>query len=140
MAYLAVQQCHVFDIGVLNNIFHAWILPNASHADTVGIVTPQILHKHVRGIGFRSKAVISNLNAGIGDSEAVDIQRVKSVRVLGFSLILSAPAQLLFLLDLGAHRCICRKGVNENIVKRYILRLYEKVSPARGIQLCDSLN
>ena len=71
---------------MFNNILDTWVLPNASHTNTVGVVAPQILHEHVCAIWLRSKAVIPNINSCIGDSKPVDIIRIKSICVLRFGL------------------------------------------------------
>lgn len=68
---------------VLNNVLDAGILSNAPHADSVGVVAPQILHKHMRGVWLRGEAVIANVNAAVGDAEPIDIERVESIGVFG---------------------------------------------------------
>ena len=86
LSYLAIQQSHVLNPGMLNNVLDSRVLPNASHADTVGVVAPQVLHENVGGVGLGGEAVIANIDAGVGHTETVHVEGVKSVGVLGQSL------------------------------------------------------
>lgn len=78
---------------MLNNVLHAWILSNTPHADTVGVIAPHILHEHVGGVWFGSKAVVANINPGVGDAEAIHIERIEAIGVLGLGLGLSVSSQ-----------------------------------------------
>lgn len=52
VSYLAVQKSHVLNPGILNDILDSRVLSNTSHADTMGIVTPQVLHENVGCVGL----------------------------------------------------------------------------------------
>lgn len=85
-SYLAVQQSHILNPGMLNDVLRSGILSNATHADTVGIVTPQVLHEDVGGVGLGREAVIADIDTGVGHAKAIHVPGVKAVRVLGQSL------------------------------------------------------
>lgn len=86
VSYLAVQQSHILNPGILNDILDSRILSNTSHADTVGIVAPQVLHENVGCVGLGREAVITDIDAGVGHTETVHVEGVKSIGVLGQSL------------------------------------------------------
>lgn len=94
----------------------------------MGVIAPEILHKHVGGIWFGSEAVISHINPRVRDSETIHVERIKAVGILGFSLNVSAFSLSPWDRTNG---CVCGKGSNENIIKGYIFRLHEEVGPAR---------
>lgn len=86
LSYLAVHQGHVLNPGMLDDIFDSRVLSDTSHADTVGVVAPQVLHENVGGVGLGGEAVIADIDAGVGHTETVHVEGVKSVGVLGQSL------------------------------------------------------
>lgn len=59
---------------MLDDILDTGVLPNAAHAHTVGVVTPQVLHENVGGIGLGREAVVTNVDAGVGHAETVHVQ------------------------------------------------------------------
>lgn len=62
---MAVQQCHVLDIGILNEVIFPGILSNASHADSVAVIAKQVLHKDIAGVWLGREAVVSIVNFGV---------------------------------------------------------------------------
>lgn len=85
-AYLAVEQGDVLDVRMLDGVLHTRILSDATHAHTVGVVAPEILHKDVGCVGLGREAIVSNLDSGVGDAESVNVEGVKAIGVLGQSL------------------------------------------------------
>jgi hypothetical protein len=83
---LTVQERHVFDVSVLNVIQGTWVLSNASHADTVGVVAPQVLDENVGCVWLGGETIISNVDTGVQDGEAIKVIRVKSISVLWLRL------------------------------------------------------
>lgn len=85
-AYLAVKKGYIFDVRMLDDILHTRVLSDAAHANTVGVVAPQILHKDVGCVGLGREAIVSNINTGVSDAESIHVERVKAVSVLRQSL------------------------------------------------------
>jgi hypothetical protein len=71
---------------MLNDVLDSRILSDTSHADTVCVVAPQVLHENVGGVGLGREAVIADIDAGVSHTETVHVEGVKSVGVLGQSL------------------------------------------------------
>lgn len=46
-------------------------------------VAPQVLDKDVGGVGLGGEAVVADVDAGICDSQAIHVQRVEAIGVLG---------------------------------------------------------
>ena len=86
ISYLTVEQGHILNPGVLNNILDTRVLSDTSHAYTVGVIAPQVLHKDVGSVWLGREAVVTNVDAGVGHAQAVHVQGVESVGVLGQSL------------------------------------------------------
>lgn len=84
--YLAIQQRHVLNPGVFNDVQFSWVLSNTAHTHTVRVVAPQVLDKDVGGVGFGREAIIADIDAGVGDRQAIDVVRIKSVGVFRESL------------------------------------------------------
>ena len=82
ISYLTVQEGDILDPSVLDDILDTRVLSDTSHADTVGVVAPQVLHEDVGGVGLGREAVVANVNAGVGHAEAVHIQGVEAIGVL----------------------------------------------------------
>lgn len=85
-AYLAVEQGHVLDVRMLDDVLHTRILSDTAHAHAVGVVAPEVLHENVGGVGLGREAIVSNVDSGVGDAESVHVEGVKAVGVLGQSL------------------------------------------------------
>jgi hypothetical protein len=73
-SYLAVQQGHILDPGVLDDVLNTRVLPDTSHAHTVSVVAPQVLHEDVGCVRLGREAVIANINPGVGHAQAVYVQ------------------------------------------------------------------
>lgn len=73
-------------MGVLDIVQDSGVLANASHADTVGIVAPQVLHEDVGCVWLGSEAIISNVDTGVQDVETIEVVRVESIGVLWLGL------------------------------------------------------
>lgn len=71
---------------MLDDVLDSRVLPDTSHADPVGVVAPQVLHENVGGVGLGGEAVIADVDAGVGHTETVYVEGIKSVCVLGQSL------------------------------------------------------
>lgn len=84
---LAVKQGDVFEPCVGDEVFDTGILANGAHGDTVSTVAPEILDEDVGGIGLRAEAVVANVDAGVGHGQAVNVQGVKTIGVLGEGLM-----------------------------------------------------
>jgi hypothetical protein len=84
--YLTVQQRHVLDVRMLNIVQHSRVLSNASHADSVRVVTPQVLDQDVGRVGLGREAVVSNVDPRVQNRQAVHVVGVESIRVLGLGL------------------------------------------------------
>jgi hypothetical protein len=71
---------------MLDDVHHSRVLPDTAHADSMGIVAPQVLHENVGCIGLGREAIIANVDPGIRNPQPVDIKRVKAVTVFRLSL------------------------------------------------------
>ena len=49
----------------------------------MGIVAPQVLHENVGCVGLGREAIIADVDAGVGHGQAVHVEGVKSIGVLG---------------------------------------------------------
>ena len=72
--YLAVEKGYVFDVRMLDDILHTRVLSDAAHANTVGVVAPQILYKDVGCVGLGREAIVPNINTGVSDAEPVHVK------------------------------------------------------------------
>jgi hypothetical protein len=81
----------------------------------MSVVTPQILHKDVGGVGLGREAVITDIDAGVSNRQAVHVERIKSIGVF------------------GKCRCVGRVSIDENIVKDDIIGANKEVGPARRV-------
>jgi hypothetical protein len=45
--YLAVKEGDVLDVRMLNDILNTRVLSDTAHADTMGVVAPEVLHEDV---------------------------------------------------------------------------------------------
>lgn len=52
----------------------------------MGAVAPEVFDVDVCGVWFGAEAVVADVDSGVGDGEAVDVERVETIRVLGESL------------------------------------------------------
>lgn len=68
---------------ILDVIHLTRVLPNASHADTVGVVAPQVLHEDIGSVRLWGKAVIADVDSGVCHAESIHIQRIETVGVFG---------------------------------------------------------
>ena len=84
-AVLGVQHGHVGNVSVLDVVQDAWVLANRAHADTMGAIAPQVLDVDVRGVGLGGETVITDVDSAVGDADALDVQRVPTIGVLGKS-------------------------------------------------------
>lgn len=57
---------HILDVDVLNDVHDSRVLADAAHGDTVGAVTPEVLHKDVGGVWLWAEAVIADVHARVG--------------------------------------------------------------------------
>lgn len=71
---------------MLDEILDTGVLSDTSHADTVSVVAPQVLHEDVGGVWLGREAVVANVDAGVGHTETIHVQRVESISVLGEGL------------------------------------------------------
>lgn len=83
---MTIEQGHVLNIRVFDDVFDTCVLSNAAHAHTMSVVAPEVLNKDVGCVGLGGKAVVTDIDAGVGHSEAIHVQRVEAVRVLGQGL------------------------------------------------------
>ena len=81
--YLSVQHDNVLNVCIRNIILDPSILTNAAHANSVCAIAVDILDENVGCVGFRTEAIITNIDPGVSDSETIDVVRVPSVGVLG---------------------------------------------------------
>lgn len=102
-------------MGIGDVVFHAGVLTDAAHRHAMRTVTPQILDIDIGRVRFRREAVVSHIDTGVCDGEAIYIQGVKAICVL------------------GQRRGVGGHCVNVNIVECNILCPYKKVGPARGV-------
>lgn len=72
---------------MLDDIHNSRVLSNTTHADSMSTVAPQVLHEDIGGIGLGREAVVAHVHPGVGDAEAVNIERVEAVAVLRQRLI-----------------------------------------------------
>lgn len=121
MTNLSVQHDHVLDVGVLYVILDALILANAAHRDTVGAVAVDVGDEDVGGVGLGGEAVVTNVNPGIANGQAVHIVGIPAVGVLGQVLV---GGQVL----------------NDNVIVNNILGGHDEVSPNRRAGEFDTLN
>ena len=84
--YLPIEQSHVLDIRMFNNVLHARILAYATHADTVRVIAPEILDEYVGSIRLGSEAVITHIDTSIRDRQTISVKGVKPIRILGLGL------------------------------------------------------
>lgn len=47
------------------------------------VITPEVLHKDVGSVGLWREAIVTDINPSVGDRQAIDIERVEAVGVLG---------------------------------------------------------
>ena len=71
---------------MLDVVHDTGVLANASHADTMGVVAPEVLHEDVGRVGLGREAIISNIDPGVQDGQTIQVVRVESIRVLGLGL------------------------------------------------------
>lgn len=83
---LAVEQCDVFEPRVGNIVFDTRVLANGAHRDAVRAVAPEVLDEDVGCIGLGGEAVVTDVDAGIGDGQAIDVEGVEAVCVFGEGL------------------------------------------------------
>lgn len=86
-AYLAVQQRHILDVRVLDDILDSCVLPNTAHTHPMSVVAPEVLDEDVGCVRLGREAVIANIDAGVCHTETVHIVRIEAVGVLRFSLL-----------------------------------------------------
>lgn len=82
-SYLSIQQSHVLDMRILDIIHLTRVLSNASHANTVGVVAPQVLHEDIGSVWLWGEAIIANVDSSVCHAESVHIQRIETVGVFG---------------------------------------------------------
>jgi hypothetical protein len=82
-SYLAVQQSHILNPGILDNVLDTRVLSDTSHAHAVGVVAPQVLHEDVGCVGLGREAVVANVDTSVCHTQTVNIQGVKPISVLG---------------------------------------------------------
>lgn len=46
-AYLAIQQRHILNVRVLDDVLDSCVLSNTAHAHAVSVVAPEVLNKDV---------------------------------------------------------------------------------------------
>lgn len=71
---------------ILNVVEDARVLANASHADTMGVVAPQVLDEDVGGVWLGREAVVSNVDTSVQDGETIQVERVEPIGVLWLGL------------------------------------------------------
>lgn len=84
--YLSIQQRHILNVHVLNDIHLARVLANTTHTHPVRVIAPHVLHENVGCVRLRREAVISDIDAHIGEADAIDVERVHTVGVGGVGL------------------------------------------------------
>ena len=78
---MAVEQRHILNIGILDEIHLSGVLSNTTHAHSERIVAPKIMHEDIGHVGFRRGAVVSNIYADVGDAEPVHDVRIESIGI-----------------------------------------------------------
>lgn len=89
---LTVQEGNIFNPSIGDVVLDARILTDGSHADTMRAITPQVLDVDVGCVWLGTEAVITNIDTSVCDSEAIHIERVESVSILGQGLESSVNA------------------------------------------------
>lgn len=79
---MSVQQGDVLDVYVFDDILFAGILSDTAHANTMGVIAPQILDKDICCIWLRRETVITDINSHISKPDAIRSDRVESVSIL----------------------------------------------------------
>jgi hypothetical protein len=49
----------------------------------VSAITPEVLDKDIGGVGLGGKAIVTDIDTGIGDGKTIDIEGVEAICVLG---------------------------------------------------------
>lgn len=80
---LAVKEGDVFEKGVGDVVHFARVLAYAAHGDAVGAVAPEVRDVDVCRVWFRGEAVVADVDAGVEDGEARDVEGVEAVGVFG---------------------------------------------------------
>lgn len=86
--YLGVQHDNVLDPSVADIILDPSVLPDTSHADSVGAVAVEILDVDVGGVWLGREAIIANVDPCVGDAESVNVVGIPSVSVLWQILVI----------------------------------------------------
>lgn len=73
-AILAVEEGHVFDPGVGDEIFDAGVLADGSHADTMRAIAPEIFHEDVGCVWLWGKAVVTYVDASVRHCQTIDVE------------------------------------------------------------------
>jgi hypothetical protein len=81
----------------------------------MSVVAPYILDVNVCGVGLRRNAIVAHIDPGICDAEAVDIESVKTVRILGKVFV-------------GGVR------IEAALIKCYVVSPHHEGAPARAVQ------
>jgi hypothetical protein len=82
-AILAIEEGYIFDPCIGDVVFHTRILSDRAHADAVSAITPEVLDKDIGGVGFGGETIVTDIDAGVGDGETIDIEGVEAICVLG---------------------------------------------------------
>ena len=107
------------------------------------VVAPHVLDENVGRVRLWREAVISDIDAHIGEANTVDLERVHTVGVGGVRLSSVSIDAIGIELDARGDRTdrsISRERMNVHIIKRDIISANEKVCPARRVQLRDALD
>lgn len=81
-AVLAVEQSDILQPCIGDVVLDTGVLADGTHGDTMSAVTPEILDEDVGSVGLGAKAVIANIDTGVGHSKTIDVERVETIRVL----------------------------------------------------------
>lgn len=140
---LSVEQGDVLDPSVRDVVFDSGILADGTHRYAVCSITPEIsaqtvsgssaevrtdpctmvsifissyvLHKDISGVGLRREAIVADIDASIGHSQPVYIERVEAIGVL------------------RQRGSICRNCVYVYVVEDDVLGTDEESGPARRV-------
>jgi hypothetical protein len=80
---LPIEKRDVFDVRVGDVVQSSWILAYRAHRNTVSIVAPYIFDVYICRVRFWRNTVVAHIKFAICYFEAIDIQCVKSISILG---------------------------------------------------------
>lgn len=82
-AILAIEKCYILNPGIGYVVFHTGILADRAHRYAVSTIAPEILDENVGRVRLGAEAIVANVNTGIGHSQAIDIESVEAISILG---------------------------------------------------------